>query len=684
MKYCSEERNRSYFPPLLGNGDMSFAVDCEGTLAYRATDFPAIKAAFSGGIFRAGRRLPVTHDKIPARLLSFGKFVFDVGSPLVGFTQELIPDCGLVRSVCVYETGMEVISESLIHPEMNLYLLRKKFTHLTVPVRVQYTYSLCGYDSDTEAAIVSKECAVSDVGCRFSFGMCGMDFYRGGVIVRLDRSADVSVCGNTVTLSTEVREGDEFSFALLLADDMGNTDADAELTAMEEKFTICGADGLLAETAASFAAYFDASYVRTEDEKLNSVYRTALYHLRCYTTKWSIPIGLNPAAWDGKFFAFDEYYSMLGLLGANHPELAGRVPAFRKNVCLEKAIRRVSFAGAEDAAQFFWETGEYGEELASPGRWFDHIFHMAVVALGAFEFYEFTGDRKNLETYYPLIRACAKFYTRYAIYSANDKVYVGKCCDLERLGGGIFNPFMTSCGVIRTLEICARASEILGVDSDYRAECLALAKGLRETLPQNDRRYLPYVGCPVDSIAMFAGKFPFDVLKSDDPKMHAAWSDFLGKQNVYGNMYAMGKGISPWYACWEAEGFARSGMAEEAKVSLARSYHSVGVFDEMFEINEEIVCRVPWFTTAAGVFLSSVNEMLLWSDGEKIDICHAYPLKDASISFRLAAKGGAVVTARISDGKPENVDVALTRPGQERTFRIYFRGEYLYTVTVKS
>ena len=52
-------------------------------------------------------------------------------------------------------------------------------------------------------------------------------------------------------------------------------------------------------------------------------------------------------------------------------------------------------------------------------------------------------------------------------------------------------------------------------------------------------------------------------------------------------MYPTGEAISPWYACWKASGYARAGLTDKAYEALIQSYKSVGVFGEMFEINEE-------------------------------------------------------------------------------------------------
>ena len=171
-----------------------------------------------------------------------------------------------------------------------------------------------------------------------------------------------------------------------------------------------------------------------------------------------------------------------------------------------------------------------------------------------------------------------------------------------------------------------------------------------ENLPTENGRYVPHLECDQKSIAVFGGKFPFDVLESNDEKMLKAWDDFEENGAAYGNMYPMGSGISPWYACWKAEGYARAGIRDRAYATLKQAYPSAGVFNELFEINEE-GCRIkPWFSTAAGIFVSSVNEMLLQCDGSIVKIMPGMP-HNVDASFKLAAKGGITVEAEIKSEK---------------------------------
>jgi len=680
MLYHSNDKTVSYFPPMMGNGDIVLYPDKDGTLDYVRVDFGEKSQVPDGYLFRAGRRHYMIHDHFePCPLLSFGTFSFDCGSKTEDWTQALRETDGVMESHCAFEDGNEIFTMAVVHPQENIYAVQKRFEKACV---ASYTYVLKGYNKDTNDAIEHLEILPVENGVDVHFRMRGQDIYTGTLCLRMDRAADIRVAGNTVTLAASMQAGEALGFFLTLADDWMEDPAERTAAALQ-KIEQGGFEAVYTETVAHWNAYFENGYVKTGNEKLDGVYRTALYHLGAMTTRWSVPVGMSNCSWHGKFFAFDEYYSFLGLLGSNQTALAKRVPAFRSRVCLNKAIFRATMSKTEEQAHFCWETSEYGEELAPSGFWHDHIFHMAVIALGAFEYYEHTQDLEFLKECYRMIRACAKFYTLHLLYNDSDgSVYLGKCTDLERLGSSKERAFMTTCGVIKTLECCAKASAVLDTDEEYREECLRLADKLRESLPRLGDKYVSYHGWEEGgqkSIGMFAGKFPFDVLANDDTYMLNAWDGFIQSENKFGVMYynVNGTRLTPWYACWKAEGFARIGNGDVAYEAVSQAFASTGAFNEMFEINEPGIVLRPWFSTASGIYLSAVNEMVLQSDGENIYLLPAYPESERDVSFRLSAKGGVIVDAVVRDGKLEDLKLTMREGLTPRTFKVYFRGELL-------
>lgn len=681
MKYNSKTRAACYYPPILSNGEIVIAPTAEGDICYtKEKDFPDFKKAYDGCIYRAGRRAIEGVPNFEAALLSFGTFKFLRGANLKEFEQELCINEGCVRSLCEYSDGARVYSDSVVCQDKNMYVLKKRFMAQAHDVELKYT--LCGYSETTDSLISITGTEEISSGATIDFVMMGYEKYTGRVAVFCNRPTKVLVNGREITLTCNLPKNGEICFFICLEDDLYCDDYKTRIDEwISDALSEGGVERQFKNTAAVFEKFFSDGYVNTPDKKLNSIYKTALYNLKCYTTRWSMAVGIYNDSWHGKFFTYDEYHNFIAMLESGRYELAKRVPTFRLEATLDKAIKRATYL-TEQQARFPFITDEYGNDAGTNGFWMDHIMQNATVALGAYEYYEYTQDTEFLRRCYRMIRACAKYYTLHMVYQKQDGSYfLGKCTDLERLGSSVENPFLTMCGVIKTLEICAEASEILEEDGEYGEECRRIAEGLRKNLPCEDGRFVPYLNCKQKSIAVFGGKFPFDVISSDDERLLDAWEDFEVKGGKYGNMYAVGNSISPWYALWKAIGYTRLQQAQKAYNSLTQSYASVGCFDEMFEINEPDYRYRPYFSTAAALFVTVANEMLLQSDMENIYLLPAFDDKGEKVEFKLAAKGGALVEARIEEGRISDLKIRSVCGAPRREFNIYFKGELYSRMT---
>ena len=677
MIYQSKENKKCYFPPLLSNGDISLAPDAEGTLRYTMAECQSRGMhAFDGIVVRAERRSALC-NALQARFFPMGKFVFSADAPLSEWSQELKPEDGVFESDCDYTDGTVIHSRGFIHPTQNIYALEKKFSRLSEKKTFFYTVRLCGYDKEIGKYMRVLYAEKRGEACVIGFQMYGMDVFKGEIRFFVDAEYTASAVEDGIQLAFDARDGDTITFYYYLEDDLHGVDYASVLQEYEKQIRDRSFSGLLSECKAHYKDFFDAGYVKTSDETLNRIYKTSLYSIKCNTTRFSVAVGFNNASWDGRYFAFDEYTSFYALLSSNRHSLAKRVPLYRLHACLPAAVARASDSHrtekTEDMARFHWETGECDRhELAPDGHWLDHIFHIPLVGIGAFHYYEYTKDEDFLRECYPMIRACAKFITGHMVYQNGSALYIGKCTDLERLGSSIENPFMTACGAIKLLLCCKEAAAVLDTDAPYAEECGRTALRLLASLPEEDGRFVPHLGCRQKSIAVFAGKFPFDLLDGKDPKMRRAWDDFETNGRAYGNMYPVGGHISPWYACWKAIAYARANCGDAAYSALKEAYPSAGVFSDLFEINEEEVCLRPWFATAAGVFVSAVNDMLLQCNGQTVRILPALP-RSVNASFKLAAKGGITVEAEVKDGKLEQA-IVLNENGVDVTknYRIEF------------
>lgn len=677
MIYHSKIESNNYFPPMVGNGDIAFSVDKEGVTNFEESDFPDTKA-YGGYIFRMGRRLaklPKYSDS--AALFGFGKLSFDEGSDILEWSQELCETSGIVRTFCKYADGISIDTESFLLPDKSIYVIRKVLHGVKDKEKqVTFSYDFKTHSKATEDAIISTVTSPTAHGGKVNFKLYGQQIYVGEARFISITDAEAAVSDRKITLTATATECEPITVAFLLEDSMDGEDFSERIDENEADLINRGYVEVKSAVTDDWNKYFEEGFIKTGDEKIDGVYKTALYHIRSYTTRWSIPVGIYPEAWQGKFFAFDEYYAMLALLESNQPSLARRVPEFRLRVCLPEALRLTTNGRKPETARFYWQTSELGHNIGTPGFWDEHICQMALVALGAYEYFEYTNDKNFLSECYRMIRACACFFTRNSIYKDGDRYHVGVCTDLERMGPYVKNPFLTACGIIRTLECFVSTVDILGIeDKDYRDECEFLSHKLRDSLPRNDEMYIPYSNTTQKNVSVFAGKYPFNVLRSNDTKMLAAWEDFIQNEEEYGNCYNVGKGVSSWYAAWKANAFARAHMGDRAYACVEQAVKNTGEFNELFEINQYSVRYRPWFTTAAGVVMTAISSMLVQSDGETIEILPAYPIKDCDVCFRLAVKGGAVIDVEIKKGELIRALVTMRDGSAPKKFKILYKGK---------
>lgn len=585
MKITCHSKNLSrpgrYCPPALGNGELSMLVDYQGG----TTPKKYCEDHISSGIWRAGYRYDSAENGWGLVPFGFFEQLFDQSVEAAEWSQTLDIGGSATETECRYTDGTVVRSYVSCHLQHNLVIIRKE-TNGRQPLRMRYSFG----------PKLTRVQPVSDT--KLGYEVMTWEGIRGSIAFFSPDPEVAAVQGpEGITLSAA-----KTSAVFYLA-----FDEEAEFYARTHSF-----EEVENSNRAAWAAFWQESTLPADKlpERVLQAARVAEYHLRISTTKWSIPVGIFADHWEGRYFAFDEFFAMEGLLAAGHLDLARRVPRYRFSQLDKYKYRAFSYFNKDcGAARCHWQTIEKsGIECAANGFWADHIFHMATITVGAWNCALNGQDLDFLrETAYPLIRGCAEFYR---IFSVEDKesgrYVVGKCTDLERLGAARENAFMTSCGVIATFRIAAEAARLLGVDPELQEKWSFLAGKLTESLPQNDRAYLPYPGCEEKSIGLLSGTFPFANLPADDPKQLRCLDDFCATESTAGNMYPVGKSICTWYAGWKAITLRRLGQTGKAQLTVQQMAEDTGNFAETFEIFE--LGNNPWFCTAEGVLLQAVCE----------------------------------------------------------------------------
>lgn len=564
---------RKYVPFPLGNGDLCFLVDYKGSMTQREYSGGMIP-----GIHRAGFRYDCYHNG----LVPFGYFEQTPEAEPLDWTQSVNLDNGLCQTECIYEDGSKVLTDIFCHPVHGLIGIRKRFFGINrLGIRYHLNSKRMTVKATSEFELAYEIDTIGDPAGNINFIGKG-DFERsfGDHSYELIFSKGEGVC--------------YLAF-----------DKTAKQLAIDSSF-----DVLVNSCETEWSKFWNASKIDVPDEKIRTVCRTAEYHLKISSTKWSIPIGIFPSHWSGRYFAFDEFFSCMGLLKSGHLAEAEKVVDFRHRILHSAKERSYSyFDDVADFATYQWETVETAKiEGAPQGFWIEHIFHMANIALESHECAMMDSTKEFLkEKAYPVVRACAEFFRIQALVDLRDgRCIIGKCTDLERLGPARENAFMTSCSAIATFRAAALEAEILKLDSDMIPVWRKLADCLTETLPAENGRYIPYPGCGDSSIGLLSGIYPYPSLPLDDPKQIAAIQDYSARESQFGNMYPLGKSVCTWYAGWKAIVLTRMNRRQEALQIIRDAADDTGCFCEIFEIYES--GHHPWFTTAEGIFLQAVME----------------------------------------------------------------------------
>ena len=681
-----------YAPPYIGNGSVSTSIDNIGK---------QIQKSYHGvwtDVAWAGRRYgPAVKS---CTLMPFGHYDDEIfvdgkasGKP-VKWSQTLNTREAYIENTVEFENAT-VKTMAFVPYGLDMLVVKKsvepKGNAKSVKIRFKYTLE----DSDTKK-LPERMLAAPRVDSKYP-NTASLDYtayaykvYQGSVSVISSADAKISVDGMSATFDSDfdtskgkaesvyfvcLADNFQYIFGTDVAKEKGfegafaqayynsvnpklNKDQRAESIknlVMKEGF-----DGIFAFHKKQWANYWVGANIEIPDKPMQDAYITALYHIHSMYTRWSIPVGLyaHYAGWSGRFFAFDEMNPSYGAASAGKFGISMRTGKFRKDVLnIAKARVRHYFDMSDKkyGARYPWETLEDGREGAPnpAGFWIDHVFHMSHVASGLWGNYLYSGDREFLEkNAYPVMRECAAFFYSHMLQENGDKLVVGKCTDLERLGPACPNPFFTSCGIIYNFECAAKAADILGVDADYAKKLRDAAKKLRESLPQTDEMYVPFAGCKEKSIAVVSGLFPYPVFDKTDKKAVSAAYDFIKNLSTAGNMYPMGNSICSWCAGWLSSALAVIEDNVGPEQLMSTNAAGTGYFGETWEINEPKVRTCPWFSTSAGSYVLALNQMLVMPrENGDINIATGAPKKWKDYSFSLPAYGGGWVDAEIRGGK---------------------------------
>jgi hypothetical protein len=418
--------------------------------------------------------------------------------------------------------------------------------------------------------------------------------------------------------------------------------------------------------------FWEASILEFGDEELESIRRSCLYTMRCYSSPWTLPPGYLSTHWEGRTF-HDEFYPFMGLISSGYTELAWKIPNYRLQT-LPLALER----GCGKGAYFGWEVTETGEESAPYGHWTDEQFRHGQFSEQAWRYYLHTGNLEELNRFYPVIRGCAEWMIHdLLVRDREGRLVVRRVSDVAEHVISARNSIFAACATVRALENAAAAAELLAVDSEHRERWRSLAGELRGNLPVSaDGRLYRYADdsdLPPETAHLgMVFPFSFEVTgQRSAATFTRVWDEYQRTRDVqsseqvlsYNWIWAVGRLAT---ICFYL------GKAEEGYQVLKSAASSLGPFLAPNEhYRREGGAFLPWFGTGAGAFVYALNAMFVQVCDEKGTVLlPAVPRALGNASFSgLMADRGVRLSGRLEEGRLRELSASCQRP-TEWAFRI--------------
>ena len=675
IKSFNGEIPRDYVPPLIGNGSLSMIIDHTGAQSMRKYfDYGGEFGQLIPMIWWAGRR----YDDPLWKLIPFGHFEVyakvngrDLRTlPRTYWEQELDVKGGMVKTVSTYNNGIRDCVTTFIPFNLNIIVVHKRVVADKSNARIQLVLRYVLHEVDREDRLPRRMTINPQLDDRLGalkikYSVDGARYYKGIISLFSDVESSIDIPKNNVfELNASAAEA---TFYMLFTDNYEDSSDGKKLNEKKVDELIQGVkkrhvSDIVAMHKGDWEKFWNMSYVNLPDRDLVDIWKTALYHIRCSTTKWSIPPGILNTHWWGKYF-HDEIFPYLALISSNHVELAERVPLFRLRT-LSKALRMTGGKGA----RYPYESTEDGDEGSPPGPTLYEIHQIATIALECWIHYLYTLNLNFLKKIYPVIRECAEYFRLWHVYEVGDKAFIGACTDLDESIYPVREPLYTTCGAIRTFLSAAEASRILGLDEQLRPIWERLAKKLLENLPFDGEKYVPFRGATHQSLGALGVVFPYEVLDPRDERARRTVFDYMERcrsaigwrptSRTGSDAFFIGEGEGwIWNTAWLATCLARMGEGELAYKVLKEIVEMVDTFGSINEAKTKSKTVHHWFVTGAGAYVYALNEMLVQSTPVKIMLFPAIPLAWKDLSFKLRCQGNVTVEAGVANSRLRFINI---------------------------
>jgi len=309
--------------------------------------------------------------------------------------------------------------------------------------------------------------------------------------------------------------------------------------------------------------------------------------------------------------------------------------------------------------------------------WISHVVSSgSELAMQAWWRYRYTGDKEWLRTHtYPLLRETIEFY-RHLVEKGDDGLYHIYGTNVHEDFWGVKDSIMDLAAIRGTAPLGILAAGILDVDVELRVKWQELLDNLVPYPMGYEEESKALTGSVLADDVWAAGHmddvdgqhnpedvwltpiFPFEdwTLETRDPKIDKIVQQAIDLAHWMPSLF---NGAKIGTAIRTPIVWSRAGRGYELPAILASYYSAFSPLANGFSLFEGHQAHS---VEHLGCISTTLQEGLLQSisprpgQPEVLNVCPACP-KEWNISFRLLARGGFLVTAAISDGEVEFVDI---------------------------
>lgn len=427
------------------------------------------------------------------------------------------------------------------------------------------------------------------------------------------------------------------------------------------------------EHSSGWNKFWSTSSVNLNNPELESIYKSSLYTLRCNSGEWSSSCGILASNWEGRFL-HDEMFVFFGLISANHPELARKIPNWRW-LTYDVAVQRSKGHGTFYA----WESTEEGNESSPIGQWVDERYIHGEISEHTWRYYLYTGDKNTLNQFYPVLKGNVEWLIYDVLkYDENGNVRLRAVVPPVEHVYPAENCMYTVCAFTRSLQIAARAATILGKDKDKVNEWLQLSEKIKKLMPVDLKNNVYKVAANMDDpfgVAHLGSLFPFAVeLESEVTKntLNKAVEYFQKAKEQRTTDLVFSTTTWIWGLSNLASACFVAGEGEKGYNILKDAKYTIGSFMTPPEHwSKQDGAYLPWHTTGSGAYIAAINGMFVQvydENGAIIFPAISPELKNTSFN-RLLASEGVAVSGKMENGKIVQL-VAHSPVDKEWTYRI--------------